>query len=591
MKKMERQSIKWKMVGILLICWMIPIGLMIGVMGYYILGNHMDNMVNSFQKQLAYSTKMSKERLNGAIFASREASVDNEIRKEYLSYKSGKNTSNQFYKKTEKYLTKKYKQNDSFYCTIFWCRNNPDFDNRDVYNLRSGVYNLSTGGSYQHLTTYWDEDHETIVAFAENLDTTVGFLNLDGRLYMIRNIMDSNFDPFGLLVMRLNIPYCFGSLSNIPMQEAVTLTLNDQIIPVNGELLDTDDIGINFAQSREGYQKDQDGFFIYNEGKESDYYISAVMKMDTKTVDMPFYGYGFIIGGMLLLLLPLLWMVLRVFHRQVTRPVADMIEGSAQIEKGNMGYQLEVLPENMEFQYLFNSFNHMSQTLKNQFERIYKEEIALRDARIMALQSHINPHFMNNTLEIINWEARLSGDIKVTKMIEALSTLQDAAIDRKKRPVVPLSEEMIYVNAYLYITKERLGKRLQVTINLPEEIMGYYLPRLILQPVIENAIEHGIVPTGSGEVLIEGYTEEKFLILEIINDGKLTAKNREQIRLLLRPDYNTSQESFSSMGIANVNQRLRILYGEECGLSITQGEGEKIVARLVISTEEKEQTL
>ena len=96
-----------------------------------------------------------------------------------------------------------------------------------------------------------------------------------------------------------------------------------------------------------------------------------------------------------------------------------------------------------EFAYLGNSFNAMSDKLKNQFERIYKEELALRDAKIMALQSQINPHFLNNTLEIINWEARLADDVKVCQMLEALSTMLNAAMDRKHRPLIHLSEEMM----------------------------------------------------------------------------------------------------------------------------------------------------
>ena len=99
----------------------------------------------------------------------------------------------------------------------------------------------------------------------------------------------------------------------------------------------------------------------------------------------------------------------------------------------------------------------MSGRLKYQFDHIYEEELALKDARIMALQSHINPHFMNNTLEIINWEARLAGNDKVSEMISSLGTLLDAALDRKKQPEVPLKEELTYVKAYLFIMKERLA--------------------------------------------------------------------------------------------------------------------------------------
>ena len=168
-----------------------------------------------------------------------------------------------------------------------------------------------------------------------------------------------------------------------------------------------------------------------------------MMQADKRIIQAPFYGYPFVVAGMLLFLVPLLLILLRVFNRNVTKPIADMMEGADQIETGNLGYQIKEEPENLEFKYLMESFNQMSERLKYQFDHIYEEEIALRDARIMALQSHINPHFMNNTLEIINWEARLGGNEKVSRMIEALATLMDAAMDRKKRTFVPLSEEMM----------------------------------------------------------------------------------------------------------------------------------------------------
>lgn len=200
----------------------------------------------------------------------------------------------------------------------------------------------------------------------------------------------------------------------------------------------------------------------------------------------------------------------------------------------------------------------------------------------MALQSHINPHFMNNTLEIINWEARLNGDEKVSKMIEALSTLLDAAMDRRKIPEVPLSQEMIYVNAYLYIASERLGKRLKVVKELDEEAMQCYVPRLIMQPIIENAVEHGVVPRGEGTVTLRSYIKEQFLVLEVENDGKMTSEDEERIRRLLSPDYDTSRESSGNLGIANVNQRLKILYGEACGLTIAYEGNDKVISRLLI---------
>ena len=95
----------------------------------------------------------------------------------------------------------------------------------------------------------------------------------------------------------------------------------------------------------------------------------------------------------------------------------------------------------------------------------------------------------------------------------------DAALDRKSSPQVRLAEEMTYVNAYLYIVAQRFGKRLTVDVDLPEELMDCLVPRLILQPVIENAVEHGIGASGQGRVALRGSRQGDRLVLEIQNDG------------------------------------------------------------------------
>ena len=168
-------------------------------------------------------------------------------------------------------------------------------------------------------------------------------------------------------------------------------------------------------------------------------------------------------------------------------------------------------------------------------------------------------------------------------MIEALSTVLDAALDRKGSPQVRLAEEMTYVNAYLYIVTQRFGKRLTVETDLPEELMDCLVPRLILQPVIENAVEHGVGPKGRGRVALRGFRREGFLVLEIENDGGLRPEDEAHIARLLSPDYDMQNEPAGNIGIANVNQRLRILYGPDCGLTIIRGAGSLVTARLLVA--------
>lgn len=130
--------------------------------------------------------------------------------------------------------------------------------------------------------------------------------------------------------------------------------------------------------------------------KEKNAYIYQMVK------GSDYYHYMILI--MTLFLLPMLVLFWWMSTRYLTDPLKLMVKQAKEIESGNLGYQLEKNTRSQEFEYLRESYNHMSKTLKYQFDHIYEEELALRDARIMELQSHINPHFMNNTLEIINKE-------------------------------------------------------------------------------------------------------------------------------------------------------------------------------------------
>src|SRR5699024_8612489 len=109
------------------------------------------------------------------------------------------------------------------------------------------------------------------------------------------------------------------------------------------------------------------------------------------------------------------------------------------------------------------------------------------------------------------------------------------------------------------------------------------VPRLILQPVIENAVEHGIRPNGRGEIGLRAVREGDFLVLEVTNNGGLSPDDEAHIARLLAPDYDASQESSGNIGIANVNLRLRILDGPDCGLTITRGQENLVSARLTIA--------
>ncbi|MGO5544268.1 sensor histidine kinase [Blautia sp. HCP3S3_H10_1] len=434
---------------------------------------------------------------------------------------------------------------------------------------------------------FFDQDRDKVLKLAEDLDTAVGFLKTDNGFYIVRNMMNRSFTSWGILVSRVNVDYCFEPVKTAWEDFGVVLTISG--IPVVRDLKNTNEDAAaeelaekQVLKNASAYEMEKGEVYIFSNQRENDYDINLVLYAKELLLFRFLYGYFYVIFAMGFALIPMMIMFMRLSGKEMSKPVEKLMNCAEEIEKGNLGYQVDTPMENLEFEYLRNSINQMSGQLKYQFDHIYEEELALRDARIMALQSHINPHFMSNTLEIINWEARLGGNEKVSKMIGALSTLMDAAMDRKGLPEVKLSQEMIYVNAYFYIIAERLGKRLTVERQIPEELMGMMVPRLIMQPIIENAIEHGIIQRGGGTVLLRAHRDEKYLYIEIVNDGSFGKENEEKVKRLLAPDYDARKESSGNLGIANVNQRLRILYGENCGLTIKSYNDEQTISILTI---------
>ena len=555
-----KRSLRGQMTFIILLCWLLPMALAAGALGVHLTLGLGRQTQQAAAEQFQLNLQMGADRVESAVEASRLPSYDPEFREAWSQYRQDGNYA-LLYRRSYSLFNRLYQSDIRFRYGVFCLTEDPEQRFITVVNGSSGL--LST----RQVGERWRGRLPAVLELAAGLDTSVGFLVRDGELYLVRNLMDSNYKAIGVLALALNQPYYFEDLSLLTWASAVSLELGP---------------GTALSIKGEGALQAGEGTLEYSVGKR-DYTLRGRAAVDRDVLLAGFGAYPWLLGAMGLSLLLLLWFTFRFFRRKISNPIEALMEGAADIRSGQWGRRVDYEPGSREFEYLTDSFNQMSGQLQNQFSQLYQEELARRDAQIKALQAHINPHFLNNTLETINWQARMSGDVKASKMIEALSTVLDAALDRKGMPEVRLSEEMTYVNACLYIVSQRFGDRLAVNIDLPEELMDCMVPRLILQPVIENAVEHGVGPGGQGHIALRGRQQGDFLILEIENDGGLSPQDEAHIACLLSPDYDMQNESSGNIGIANVNLRLRILYGSECGLSIFRGEGSLVTARLAIA--------
>ena len=251
-----------------------------------------------------------------------------------------------------------------------------------------------------------------------------------------------------------------------------------------------------------------------------------------------------------------------------------MMEQMSQVESGNFDIQLPV-ESGDEIGVLSERFNRMSWELKNYINQSYVAQIKKNEAELTALKSQIYPHFLYNTLEIIRMTALDNQDEQVSQMIEALSE-QIHYLIGPMQDMVPLEKEVEIVRKYVYLLNCRISGKVYLNVKTPgsHEIL---VPKLILQPLVENAYVHGIKPkNGRGSIMIETSERDRRLELSVIDNGVgMKETEIEKLKEFLSGEEPgiKNEYNWQSIGLKNVHDRIRFLYGEEYGIRITSTVG------------------
>lgn len=576
-----KKSLRWSMVRRLLFGWFFPLLMLIFIMVMLITGNLYRQVEHTLTASMEKTADIMQIQLKDCETASKNASYMGVISRTYTAYLNDGNI-DYFEKEVEKFLSQQYGYNDNCKTAQLIVLGKED---TCYYTL-----NNSNGGSYQDIVFFQTKSQDIILDVARSLDTGTTLVCVDGRIYMVRNLVTPKFVPYAVLSLELDKDSLMESFSGIWGYTDVSLYWNNELITTTQD--DASDI---LSENIKARLQEKDTSYEHRPGAHSYLYhkintyggtIILSVSLDNRIIHAETITMQYLFVLMLVFMIPLVIQMIRFFHKEVTVPLHDLIVAADAVRDGNLGIQIENVEDNREFYHVKDSFNHMSLQLKNQFDKIYLEEIALRDAKIMALQSQINPHFLNNTLEIINWEARLNGNYKVSGMIEALSTMLGATMNRREQQFHSIAEEMAYADAYLYIIAQRFGAKFQCMKHIDERLMTIQVPRLIIQPIVENAVEHGMDISTKGCLEIRLYErKDGYLCIEIEDNGRLTREKREKIDGLLSKDAKLSNAKRVSLGIRNVDQRLKMIYGNDCGLFITGSEQENTVSTILLKTE------
>jgi two-component system sensor histidine kinase YesM len=265
-----------------------------------------------------------------------------------------------------------------------------------------------------------------------------------------------------------------------------------------------------------------------------------------------FGGIGFLLIAVMLSI---------ILSLRISRPIKHLERSMKEVEKGNFDIQVDIQSSN-EIGHLSNRFNRMTTEIKELMLQNVKEQELKRKSELQALQAQINPHFLYNTLDSIIWMAELKKSKEVILMTASLAKLFRLSIS-KGQEFTSIFSEIEHIQSYLTIQKMRYKSKMDFEINVDKSILSYKVIKIVLQPLVENAIYHGIKnKAGVGSVQITGIRKGNSILLQVIDNG--IGMSAEEINDMYRKTRISKHGS--GIGVQNVNQRIKLHFGDEYGL-------------------------
>lgn len=263
----------------------------------------------------------------------------------------------------------------------------------------------------------------------------------------------------------------------------------------------------------------------------------------------------------------------------VNRPIKLLVKSLVKVEQGELDVRIQH-NSNDEFGYLYSAFNRMLDSLDEMIELNYRQKMLTQDAELRQLQSQINPHFLYNSFFILYRMAKDEDYENITEFLTYLSEYY-RYITRNALNEVPLTDEVNHAQKYAQIQFMRFRKRLSIDFeDLPQQYNNLMVPRLILQPILENAFNHGLKDVASGGLLKVSFEEEAGTLVIKVEDNGEGVGEEELLQLQQRIKQTGDMEE--TTGLVNINKRLQLKFGKEYGLRLVQPETGGMCTELIL---------
>ncbi len=304
----------------------------------------------------------------------------------------------------------------------------------------------------------------------------------------------------------------------------------------------------------------------------------------------PTYQLGQVFFAAILLTLLFLGVLYYYLSRRLTKPITELKDKMLLAEQGDLDATVAVAT-NDEISILQRQYNQMLMRIKALMEENKEEQRNMQKAELKALQAQINPHFLYNTLELVIWLAASEENDQVIDVVDKLAVFFKTGLS-KGLEWIPVKKEIEHVESYLSIQQKRYSDLLTFEIRVEPEVYQYSMLKMVLQPIVENALYHGIKNREEGgKITVTGQKQGEFLIFVIEDTGcGMEPEILEDLCRKIRENTQPYSDHENGFGIYNVNRRILLYYGKECGLDVwsERYNGTRVTIRLKCQTEGQE---
>jgi two-component system sensor histidine kinase YesM len=407
----------------------------------------------------------------------------------------------------------------------------------------------------------------------------------------IRRVSNLELDHLGSLAIRMDMARLFADLAG-PMNEgsgtfAILEENRQTLYPPNPDV-ELADLRLR-TQGESGYEVKKIGgerFFVtYIPSSYMNWTYLNILPYDSifrKTEAAKQSVFVIYLIVFMLVLLVALW-----FSRSITGPIERLSNRMKRVQLGHFEYALlpgEKEPAMDEAGLLHRNFRIMVERINELINENYVKQIAIKDTEFKALQAQINPHFLYNTLESINWSAKAVGHKQISLMVESLGYLLRSSISGKE-PLIPLEEEMATIRHYITIQGIRFEERLDFRTDIPAKLTGCLVPKLSIQPIVENAIQYALESMlDTCVIAVTAEERDGRMLLTVSDNGPGIERD-----VLARLQSGELVPRGTGIGLRNIDERIKLLCGDAYGVEVGDHEGGGTRITLVLPIEMRDQ--